>query len=140
VLAGLSVANTRRALALILAGGAAISVCAVFHLGGLIGIVGPILVYILGMGMVTPNAIAAAMEPVPRMAGFASSLIGCLQTAAGSPIGYVIGALYDRTALPMALAVGMSASLAGATYFGCLGSLAETGSTPVPYRRGEGSC
>ena len=116
----------RCGIALILAGGAAISTCAVFHLGGLAGIVGPMLIYILGMGMVTPNAIAAAMEPVPRMAGFASSLIGCLQTAGGSLIGYAIGVLYDRTALPMALAVGLSAALAGVTYFGFLGSLAET--------------
>jgi DHA1 family bicyclomycin/chloramphenicol resistance-like MFS transporter len=128
----------RIGVALILAGGAAISVCAVFRLGGVAGIVGPILIYILGMGMVTPNAIAAAMEPVPRMAGFASSLIGCLQTAGGSLVGYVIGTLYDRTALPMALAVGLSASLAGATYFGFLGSLAETDPAPAPYRRGEG--
>jgi DHA1 family bicyclomycin/chloramphenicol resistance-like MFS transporter len=128
----------RIGVALILAGGAAISVCAVFRLGGVAGIVGPILIYILGMGMVTPNAIAAAMEPVPRMAGFASSLIGCLQTAGGSLVGYVIGTLYDRTALPMALAVGLSASLAGVTYFGFLGSLAETDPAPAPYRRGEG--
>jgi MFS transporter, DHA1 family, multidrug resistance protein len=107
------------------------SVCSVLHLGGVAGIVGPMLIYILGMGMVTPNAIAAAMEPVPRMAGFASSLIGCLQTAGGSLIGYAIGALYDRTALPMALAFGSSAELAGVTYFGFLGSLTET----VPVER-----
>ena len=121
----------RFGVARILIGGAAISACAVLRLGGLVGIVGSMLVYILGMGMVTPNAIAAAMEPVPRMAGFASSLIGCLQTAGGSLIGYVVGALYDRTAVPMALAVGLSAALAGVTYFGFLGSLAET----VPVER-----
>jgi len=128
----------RVGIALILVGGAAISACAVLGLGGLAGIVGPMLIFIVGMGMVTPNAIAAAMEPVPRMAGFASSLIGCLQTAGGSLIGYAIGALYDRTAVPMALAVGLSAALAGATYFGFLGRLVEP--TPAPYRQGENSC
>ncbi|MGC2411728.1 MAG: Bcr/CflA family multidrug efflux MFS transporter [Stellaceae bacterium] len=124
----------RFGVALILIGGAAISACAVFRLGGVAGIVGSMLIYILGMGMVSPNAIAAAMEPVPRMAGFASSLIGCLQTAGGSLIGYVVGALYDRTAVPMALAVGLSAALAGITYFGFLGSLVDQ--MPAPNRHG----
>jgi DHA1 family bicyclomycin/chloramphenicol resistance-like MFS transporter len=124
----------RFGVALILVGGAAISACAVFRLGGLAGIVGSMLIYILGMGMVSPNAIAAAMEPVPRMAGFASSLIGCLQTAGGSLIGYIVGALYDRTAVPMALAVGLSAVLAGITYFGLLGSLVDP--IPAPNRHG----
>jgi DHA1 family bicyclomycin/chloramphenicol resistance-like MFS transporter len=124
----------RFGVALILIGGAAISACAVLRLGGLVGIVGPMLVYILGMGMVTPNAIAAAMEPVPRMAGFASSLIGCLQTAGGSLVGYLIGALYNRTAVPMALAVGLSAALAGVTYFGFLSNLADP--MPAPNRHG----
>ena len=124
----------RIGIALILAGGAAISVCAALHLGGVAGVVGPILIYILGMGMVTPNAIGAAMEPVPRMAGFASSLIGCLQTAGGSLIGYLVGTLYDKTALPMALAVGTSAALAGITYFGFLGRLVESGPATAPYR------
>lgn len=118
----------RCGVVLMLVGGASISLSAALHFGGVFAIVGSILIYLLGMGMVTPNAIAAAMEPVPRMAGFASSLIGCLQTAGGSAVGYAIGAFYDRTALPMALAVGLSAALAGITYFGFLGSLAESGS------------
>jgi DHA1 family bicyclomycin/chloramphenicol resistance-like MFS transporter len=121
----------RLGVGLILVGGAAISACAVFRLGGVLGIVGSIFIYVLGMGMVSPNAIAAAMEPVPRMAGFASSLIGCLQTAGGSLVGYVIGALYNRTAEPMALAVGCSAALAGITYFGFL-----AGASPAPNRVG----
>ena len=52
-------------------------------MGGIASIVGPMAVYVTGMGMVMPNATAAAMEPVPHMAGFASSIIGCLQTASG---------------------------------------------------------
>jgi DHA1 family bicyclomycin/chloramphenicol resistance-like MFS transporter len=134
----LTVRILRYGVALILVGGAMISACAVFRLGGVAGIVGPMLIFVLGMGIVTPNAIAAAMEPVPRMAGFASSLIGCLQTAGGSLVGYIIGALYNRTAVPMALAVGLSAALAGVTYFGFLGNLAEP--MPTPYRQGGNSC
>jgi DHA1 family bicyclomycin/chloramphenicol resistance-like MFS transporter len=105
---------------LIAAAGAAMLVCGGFHLGGIAGIIGPMLVYVVGMALVTPNAIAAAMEPVPHMAGFASSLIGCLQTAGGGLVGYILGALYDRTALPLALGVSISAALVAITYFGWL--------------------
>lgn len=114
--------------ALILAAGLAILVCGGLQLGGVAGIIGPMLLYVLGMAMVMPNAVAAAMEPVPHMAGFASSLIGCLQTAAGSLAGYLLGLLYNRSALPMALAVALSAALVGITYFGFL---SRTGATPA---------
>ena len=127
-------------VALLLLGGAAIIVCAGFGIGGAAGVVGPILLYVLGMGMVTPNAIAAAMEPVPHMAGFASSLIGCLQTAAGSLVGYLLGAFYDRSARPMAAAIAASAALAGLTYFAFLAGRAAGLPAVPPPSRGEGSC
>jgi len=105
---------------MMLLGGAALLLFAATGFGGVVGIVGPMLLYVFGMGMVTPNAIGAAMEPVPHMAGFASSLIGCLQTGAGSLVGYALGMLYNRTALPMAIAIAASAGFAGLTYFGLL--------------------
>jgi DHA1 family bicyclomycin/chloramphenicol resistance-like MFS transporter len=75
------------------------------------------------------------MEPVPHMAGFASSLIGCLQTAGGALVGYLLGLLYDRTALPLALGVGLAAALVALVYFGFLNRLAA----PRPaVARGEG--
>jgi MFS transporter, DHA1 family, multidrug resistance protein len=122
---------------LMLLGGALMVACTGLAFGGVAGIVGPMLVYILGMGMVTPNAIAAAMEPVPQMAGFASSLIGCLQTATGSLVGYLLGALYDRSARPMAAAIAASAALAGITYFGFLAGHAESRPGPAPRNQGE---
>jgi DHA1 family bicyclomycin/chloramphenicol resistance-like MFS transporter len=126
----------RFGVGLILAGGSAMLVCAMFRLGGVAGIVGPILLYVLGMGMVTPHAIAAAMEPVPHMAGFASSLIGCLQTAGGSLVGYLLGAFYDRTALPLGLGVGVSAGLVALTYFAFLGRLGAARIAAAPHRHG----
>jgi DHA1 family bicyclomycin/chloramphenicol resistance-like MFS transporter len=119
--------------ALIAVAGAAMLVCGGFGLGGIAGIIGPMLLYVVGMGLVMPNAIAAAMEPVPHMAGFASSLIGCLQTAGGSLVGYVLGALYDRTALPLALGVAVSAALVAITYFGWL---ARSGATQPASQQG----
>jgi DHA1 family bicyclomycin/chloramphenicol resistance-like MFS transporter len=110
---------------LMLLGGAAILLCTALRIGGVAGIVGPMLVYVVGMALVMPNAIAAAMEPVPHMAGFASSLIGCLQTAGGGMLGYLLGRLYDRSAVPMAVAIAGAAALAGVTYFGFLARAVE---------------
>jgi len=127
-----SAAILRLGVTLVLAGGVAMLVCAGLRIGGVAGVIGPILLYVLGLGLVMPNAVAAAMEPVPHMAGFASSLIGCLQTAGGSLAGYLVSAFYDRTALPMALAVCGSAALAAVTYFGFLARPAA--------KTGEDSC
>ncbi|MBV9825114.1 MAG: Bcr/CflA family multidrug efflux MFS transporter [Alphaproteobacteria bacterium] len=107
----------RLGIGLVLAGGVTMLACVSLHLGGVAGIVGPVLLFVTGMGLVMPNAVAAAMEPVPHMAGFASSLIGCLQTAGGSLTGYLVSAFYNHTALPMAVSVCVSAALAAITYF-----------------------
>jgi DHA1 family bicyclomycin/chloramphenicol resistance-like MFS transporter len=115
-------------LILFAAGGVAMVICAALRLGEVAGIVGPILLYLLGMSLVTPHAIAAAMQPVPHMAGFAASLIGALQTAGGALVAYIVGALYNRTALPLALGVGIPAVLAGITCFIFLGRLAAVAS------------
>ncbi len=72
---------------------------------GIFGIVVPIMLYIFGLGLVTPNVIAAAMEPHPEMAGIVSSLIGCLQMTAGALAGWLVSSLYDHSAKPMALAM-----------------------------------
>jgi DHA1 family bicyclomycin/chloramphenicol resistance-like MFS transporter len=130
----------RFGVGLILAGGTAMVACAGLRIGGIAGIIAPVLLYVLGMGMVTPHAITAAMEPVPHMAGFASSLIGCLQTAGGSLVGYLLGALYDRTALPLALGVGVSAALAAATYFLFLNRLAASRAAATPGGEGDRGC
>ena len=129
----------RLGVGLVAAGGAAIIVCAALRAGGAAGIIGPILIYVLGMSMVMPHAIAAAMEPVPHMAGFASSLIGALQTVGGAFVAYIVGALYNRTALPLALGVGISAALAGAAYFIFLDRLAAAPPSR-PSRQGDSEC
>lgn len=126
--------------ALIAVAGAIMLVCGGFRLGGIAGIIAPMLLYVIGMGLVMPNAIAAAMEPVPHMTGFASSLIGCLQTAAGGIVGYALGAVYNRTALPMALGVAGSAALVAITYFGWLtrrGPISVPPTPPTQMRMGE---
>ena len=48
-----------------------------------------------------PNFNAMAMEPLQRIAGTASSFVGCFTTGAAAIFGWVIGQLYDGTVLPL---------------------------------------
>ena len=76
-------------------------------------IVLPMLGYIFGCALLLPNATAAALTPFPGMAGAASSLLGVLPFALGALISALLGAAFDGTARPLALAV----ALAGAGAF-----------------------
>ena len=78
-------------------------------------IVLPMLVYILGAALLLPNVTAAALTPFPGMAGAASSLLGVLPFALGALVSALLGAAFDGTARPLALAV----ALAGASAFAC---------------------
>ncbi len=62
-------------------------------LGGAMGLV----------GLVFSNFNALAMEPMARVAGVASSLIGGSTTLIGATLGFFIGRAYDGTVLPLAL-------------------------------------
>lgn len=76
--------------------------------GGVAGVMVPMMAYMLGMGLVQPNATAAALASHGRMAGVTSSLIGSAQTAAGAVSGSIVGAFYDHT--PRSLAVVVAAA------------------------------
>lgn len=76
----------------------------------------PMMVYMFGVGLVMPQAMAAALQPFPERAGAASSLVGFAQMATGALIGVVIGRTLGTTcgylALPVAVAVFGTATLA----------------------------
>jgi DHA1 family bicyclomycin/chloramphenicol resistance-like MFS transporter len=78
-------------------------------------IVLPMLGYILGCALLLPNVTAAALTPFPGIAGAASSLLGVLPFALGAIVSALLGAAFDGTARPLALAV----ALAGAGSFAC---------------------
>ncbi|MGH7075908.1 MAG: multidrug effflux MFS transporter [Stellaceae bacterium] len=62
----------------------------------------PVMAYSFSQGLVMPNAVAGAMEPLPYMAGLAAALLGAVQMGAGGVTGYIVNALYDRTPVPLA--------------------------------------
>ena len=72
----------------------------------------PRMVFFFGLGLVSPNATAAALQPMGRRAGVASALLGVFQMAGGALAGWAVSALYDRSARPMALTVAVLGSVA----------------------------
>ncbi len=88
----------------------------VFALAGwftVISVVTPFVAAMIGIGLVLPNAVAGAVGPFPRMAGLAAAFLGFAQFGVAALVGLVVGALTDRTALPMAATI----------FVVCLGSL-----------------
>jgi len=69
---------------------------------GIAAVVGPMVVYMIGMGIVMPNAQAGALGPYPQIAGAASALAGFLQMTVAAAVGTALGLLYDGSAVPMA--------------------------------------
>jgi DHA1 family bicyclomycin/chloramphenicol resistance-like MFS transporter len=89
-------------------------------LPGVAAIVGPMFVYMIGMGITLPNAMAGAIGPFPEMAGAASALLGFIQMGAASLLGVAVGHLHDGTALPMATAIALMGCAALVIYFSVL--------------------
>jgi DHA1 family bicyclomycin/chloramphenicol resistance-like MFS transporter len=104
--AGIGVAGGALLLALALVASADTAI------GGALLIVGPMLVFMIGVGLVLPNSIAGAIGPFPRAAGAASALLGFTQMTGAAAIGIAVAALYDGSSIPMtatiaAVAVGV---------------------------------
>jgi DHA1 family bicyclomycin/chloramphenicol resistance-like MFS transporter len=68
-------------------------------------IVLPMALYLAGLGMVLPQALAGAMTPFPERAGAASALLGFIQQCVAALCGVVVGWLLDKSAWPMVAAV-----------------------------------
>ena len=73
--------------------------------GGFPAFLACIFVCLATVGLILPNASAAAMAPFPHQAGVASAMLGMLQFAVGAAAGAVVGVFHDGTGLPMALTI-----------------------------------
>jgi DHA1 family bicyclomycin/chloramphenicol resistance-like MFS transporter len=105
----------RLGLGVLVASGAVLAAAALAG-GGVAVVFPPILVFFGGLGLVSPNATAAALEPVPRMAGVASSVLGVFQMVGGALAGWGVSLLYDHTARPMALSVAVLGATGAGVY------------------------
>jgi len=81
----------------------------------LIRVLGPMMLYFFGFGMVLPQGIAGALQPFPRIAGSASASMGCIQMFSGAVSSVVAAGLYHGNGAHalgwVLLAVTMAAGL-----------------------------
>jgi len=62
----------------------------------------PFTLFLFGAALIIPNATALALQPFPRTAGTAASLMGATQFAVGALVSTALGAIFDGSARPMA--------------------------------------
>jgi DHA1 family bicyclomycin/chloramphenicol resistance-like MFS transporter len=78
-------------------------------------VVAPVFLFMIGAGLMLPNAIAGAIAPYPMMAGTASAFLGVVQMGVAAALGIAVGQLHDGTARGMTgalAAVALGALLA----------------------------
>jgi DHA1 family bicyclomycin/chloramphenicol resistance-like MFS transporter len=94
------------------AGGLAMLAAAALGLTSPIALALPMALYLCGLGLTMPQAMAGALTPFPERAGAASSLLGFLQQVTGSSIGILVGQTFGPTALPLAVIIAAMGTLA----------------------------
>jgi DHA1 family bicyclomycin/chloramphenicol resistance-like MFS transporter len=73
-----------------------------------VALIGPQMIYFLGVGFLLPNTQAAAMTPFPERAGAASSLIGFAQMTSAALVSWIMAASLGGTALPMVVVMALA--------------------------------
>lgn len=77
----------------------------------------PMMIYMIGMGVVMPSAMASAIAPFPHMAGAASALMGFIQMSIAASVGYWVGHAHSNDPSAMASAIGIMGLVAGVSYW-----------------------
>jgi DHA1 family bicyclomycin/chloramphenicol resistance-like MFS transporter len=95
--------------------GCALAVTAATDMGGLVGLVVPLFVFVSMTGLVIANSFAGALTDFSEMAGSASALVGPIQYGSGMIGSALVGALADGTAWPL----GSVIAVAGLGSFAC---------------------
>ena len=91
--------------------GLALVAAAITGSGGIWGLIVPLFIFIAGLGLILPNASAAALAPFAHSAGSASALMGTLQFGVAGVVSALVGAVHAHSAVPMAAAIAACALL-----------------------------
>ena len=73
--------------------------------------------FMFGTGFLLPNATSLALDPVPKMAGTASSLVTALQNLAGSVGSFAGAMIYDGSISRIVIILGISGALTAIVFF-----------------------
>lgn len=76
---------------------------------GVVAIVAPIGLYMIGTGLIMPNAMAGALGPFATMAGAASAVMGFVQMVLAALFGGIVGHSFDGSERAMVTALGIAA-------------------------------
>jgi len=74
----------------------------------IVALIIPEMIYFTGIGLVLPQAMAAAMAPFPERAGAASSLAGFVQMVFASAAGAGVGTFVGGSAMPLVTASALA--------------------------------
>jgi DHA1 family bicyclomycin/chloramphenicol resistance-like MFS transporter len=88
--------------------GAAAALNARFGWSGLVGLVGPLFLYIAMAGLIVANSVAGALAASPHRAGTVSALVGAMHYGAGVLSAAMLGWFADGTPWPMGWIIGAS--------------------------------
>ena len=79
-------------------------------------VIGPMMLFVFGFGLLIPACTAAALQPFPRIAGSASAMMGFLQMGVGAVGSLMISRIYDGTAMSLGLVMAAMAALGAAGF------------------------
>lgn len=105
-----------RGLLVAMAGGGSMAILAWQEVASVWAVILPQTLFMLGAGMLLPQALAGALANFPGMAGSASALFGFVQMAVAAGAGALVGHLHDGTPRVMAMLIAGCALTALACY------------------------
>jgi DHA1 family bicyclomycin/chloramphenicol resistance-like MFS transporter len=98
--------------------------------GAIAGFVAPMTLYLFGLGLAMPQALAGALQPFPERAGAASSLVGCVQQSVAASTGALVAHALGDTAWPLVIGIAVPGTAALAIWAATRGVRARGGSGP----------
>ncbi len=104
--------------AFLAAGGVLLPAAIALGPGRVVEFIIPVVVYMIGIGIIIPQGIAAALTPFPERAGAASSLIGFLHMTTAAVVLGAAGVLFGDAAFANACVLGVTGALALVIYVG----------------------
>ena len=85
--------------------GISMLIMAVIPINHVVAVLAPMVLYMIGLGLAFPSALAGLIGPFPKMVGAASSLAGFVQNIFAAFVGLMVAHSFNMTPLPMAVAI-----------------------------------
>jgi DHA1 family bicyclomycin/chloramphenicol resistance-like MFS transporter len=102
----------------LVAGGVLMLVMQVLAPGSAAGLYVSVAIFLAGLGLVLPQAMAGALMPFPDRAGAASSLLGAVQQFSAAAFGALIGHMLGHSPWPVVIGITVTSVLALALWMG----------------------